>query len=883
MARIDELTQELGLDGTQLRAILRELQITPRGNALDDEAVARVRAAVERQRRLGTLPTTTATATTTRRVRRAAAAAAPEAASDAAASASPTTAETARSIPTADGASAVTATAADSAPAAPPEAIAPAAPKPQPVGAASTPTAPASSAPATPPRPAPKAPSSTRAPTVGDARVATPPTPPANASPARPAGTATETPSESTRPRFRPAPAKSLVPPPGARPVGAGARPGAATGPGTTKDAPGRKERERERAKAREREEQRVRDNVARTMAAITGPRKAKRPSGTTAATTAPSDETAAAVEETMIPVVEFMTVADLAKAMNVPPAKVVARAFKELGLVVTVNQRLSFDQIELLAEAFGYRVRREDDVLGAQRETVEDRPEDLVPRPPIVTVMGHVDHGKTSLLDYIRKTNVVAGEVGGITQHIGAYHVKLDNGQAITFLDTPGHAAFTAMRARGAAVTDLVILVVAANDSVMPQTVEAISHARAAGVPIVVAINKIDLPDANPLRVKQDLLGHGVVVEDFGGDVLCAEISAKKGIGVNDLLEKVLLQAELMDLKANPNRPAVGTVIEARLDPGRGPVATVLVTNGTLRVGDYVLCGLQHGRVRALLDERGHPVKEAGPSIPVQVLGLSGVPAAGDTLEVMEAERAVEIAQERQRLERERRLRLRPARLRLEELAARRQEGEAITLPVILKADVQGSVQALADALAQLSTDEAQVEVVHQGVGAITESDVLLAAAANAIIVGFHVRPTAEARERAEQEGVEIRIFHIIYEAIEAVKAALEGRKQPVSREILVGTAEVRQTFRVPKVGVVAGCMVTKGVIDRRSRVRVIRDGTQVYEGEIDSLKRYKEDVREVREGFECGLHIANFNDIKVGDVLEFYRVEEVGPETTA
>lgn len=879
MARIDELTQELGLDSAQLRALLRELAITPRGNALDDEAVARLRAAVERQRRLGTLPSPAATATATRRVRRAAAPPPSEPAAPAAAAA-PETKPAAPPVSASAGEEAAPPAAAEPA-AAPAGADASAAPAAAPSGstiqaAAETEASAPSKSAAPPPRPTVRTAPPAR-PSAPEIRPASPAAPAAGpATPARPA--TGEAPSGTGRPPVRPAPAKSLVPPPGARPS-APTRPGAPSGPGT-KEAPGRKDRERERARAREREEQRVRDNVARTMAAISGPRKAKR-SSAPAPTATRTPEAPSATEEKTIPVVEFMTVADLAKAMEVPPAQVVARAFKDLGLVVTVNQRLSFDQIELLAEAFGYRVRREDDVLTAQRQTVEDRPEDLRPRPPIVTVMGHVDHGKTSLLDYIRKTNVVAGEVGGITQHIGAYHVKLDNGQAITFLDTPGHAAFTAMRARGAAVTDIVILVVAANDSVMPQTVEAISHARAAGVPIVVAINKIDLPDANPLRVKQDLLAHDVVLEEFGGDVLSAEISAKKGIGIEDLLDKVLLQAELMDLKANPNRPAVGTVIEARLDPGRGPVATVLVTNGTLRTGDYVLCGLQHGRIRALLDERGHQVREAGPSIPVQILGLSGVPAAGDTLEVMEPERAIEIAQERQRLERERRLRVRPARLRLEELAARRQEGEAVKLPVILKADVQGSVQALADALAQLSTNEAQVEIVHQGVGAITESDVLLASAANAIVVGFHVRPTAEARDRAEQEGVEIRIFHIIYEAIEAVQAALEGRKQPVSREVLLGTAEVRQIFRVPKVGVVAGCMVTKGVVERRSRVRVIRDGTQVYEGELDSLKRYKDDVREVREGFECGLHIANFNDVKVGDVLEFYRVEEVAAES--
>jgi len=545
---------------------------------------------------------------------------------------------------------------------------------------------------------------------------------------------------------------------------------------------------------------------------------------------------------------------------------------------MVTINQRLDFDQIELLLDEFGFTAVREEEYVGDQEEEVEaDAEEDLRPRPPVVTVMGHVDHGKTSLLDYIRKTNVIAGEAGGITQHIGAYHVELPGGRAISFLDTPGHAAFTAMRARGAEVTDVVILVVAADDSVMPQTIEAISHARNAGVPLVVAVNKVDLPDANAMKVKQDLLQHGVVLEDFGGDVMSAEVSAKKGTGVDDLLERVLLQADLKDLKANPDREAVGTVIEAQLDVGKGPVATVLVTNGTLRVGDHVVVGLQHGRVRAMLDERGRPVKEAGPAIPVQILGLSGVPGAGDQMVVMEPERATEVAQTRQRLDREKRMRIRSSGVKLTDITKMLARGDNVTLNLVIKGDVDGSVQALSDSLEQLSTNEVRVQVIHRGVGAINESDVLLASTSSAIVIGFHVRPTGEARAVAEREDVDIRLYNIIYEAVEEVRSAMEGLLAPEQREVMLGSAQVRQLFKVPRVGTVAGCMVTSGTLDRRGRIRVIRDAVQVYEGELESLKRFKDDVREVREGFECGLNIRNFNDVKVGDVLECYRVEEV------
>ncbi|HUF76853.1 MAG TPA: translation initiation factor IF-2, partial [Longimicrobiales bacterium] len=545
---------------------------------------------------------------------------------------------------------------------------------------------------------------------------------------------------------------------------------------------------------------------------------------------------------------------------------------------------RLDFDHIELLLDEFGFTAVREDE-YGAEdeEEIVEDRAEDLVARPPVVTVMGHVDHGKTSLLDYIRKTNVIAGESGGITQHIGAYHVGLEGGGSITFLDTPGHAAFTAMRARGAEVTDLVILVVAADDSVMPQTIEAISHARNAGVPLVVAVNKVDLPDADPMRVKQDLLQHGVVLEEFGGDVMSADVSAKKGTGVDGLLEKVLLQAEVLELKANPDREAHGAVIESQLDVGKGAIATVLVTNGTMRVGDVFVCGLYDGRVRAMFDERGQAVQEAGPSRPVQVLGYSGVPQAGDQLTVLAAERASEIAHTRQRLDREKRMRIKSRGVRLTDISKMLEKGEEAQLSLVIKGDVDGSVQALSDALEQLSTPEVRVEVIHRGVGAINESDVLLASTGGAIVIGFHVRPSPEARGTAEREGVDIRLYNIIYEAVEEVRAAMEGLLSPEEREVLLGTAEVRQIFKVPRIGTVAGCMVTHGELQRRGKVRVVRDSIQVYEGELASLKRFKDDVREVREGFECGLGVSNFNDIKVGDVVECYRVEEVARTLSA
>ena len=558
--------------------------------------------------------------------------------------------------------------------------------------------------------------------------------------------------------------------------------------------------------------------------------------------------------------------------------SEIVGSAFKNLGLMVTINQRLDFDQIEMLLEEFGFTAVREEE-YGTEEpeEVVEDAPEDLRSRPPVVTVMGHVDHGKTKLLDFIRSANVVAGESGGITQHIGAYHVELPDERSITFLDTPGHAAFTAMRARGADVTDIVVLVVAADDSVMPQTIEAISHARNAGVPLVVAVNKIDLPAANPGKVKQELLQHEVQVEEFGGEVLSAEISAKQGEGIDDLLEKVLLQAEILELKANPDRAAHGVVIEAQLDVGKGPVISVLVQTGTLRVGDSFICGLYDGRVRAMLDERGKSITVAGPGIPVQVLGAPGVPQAGDTFQAMEADRAAEIAGTRQRLEREKQLRIKERGFKLGDFSELMAEGQVGRLPLIIKGDVDGSVQAVSDVLEQLSTDEVQVEIIHRAVGAINEPDVLLAHSAGAVIIGFRVRPHPNARQIAERDAVDIHIYDVIYEAVDDVKAALEGLLSPEQRESILGDAEVRDIFKITKVGTIAGSYVTSGTIDRKARARVIRDGIVVYDGEISSLKRFKDDVSEVKDGLECGIGIANFNDVKVGDLIECYKVEEV------
>ena len=626
-----------------------------------------------------------------------------------------------------------------------------------------------------------------------------------------------------------------------------------------------------------------VKDNIARVMAELRGGgkkrrRKGQRVSAEEKEAQEQAQEEKQERERRTVKVNEFLTIAELAELVDVSASEIIGSAFKNLGLMVTINQRLDFDQIELLLDEFNFTaVKEEEYIQEAEVEEEEDDPAMLRPRPPVVTVMGHVDHGKTLLLDRIRSTNVVAGEAGGITQHIGAYHVELEDGRSVAFLDTPGHAAFTAMRARGADVTDIVILIVAADDSVMPQTIEAISPSRNAGVPMIVAINKCDLPAADPMRVKQELLQHSVNIEDFGGDVLAQEISAKEGSGIEDLLDKVLLQAEMLELTANPEREAQGTVIEAQLDPGKGPVATVLVQKGTLRVGDSFVCGLFDGRVRSMLDERGHAVEEASPAIPVQVLGAGGVPQAGDTFQAMSADQASEIASTRQRLDREKQLRVRERGLKLGDFGKLVKAGQLSELPIVIKGDVDGSVQALSDSLEQLGTSEVAVNIVHRGVGAINESDVLLAQTAGAVILGFRVRPQTAARQAAERDDVEINVYDVIYEAVDEITAALEGMLAPDKKETVEGTAEVREVFKVSKVGTIAGCYVSEGRIDRKGHGRLIRDGIVVYDGEISSLKRFKDDAKEVREGFECGIGIANFNDIKVGDIIEAYSVEEV------
>ena len=575
--------------------------------------------------------------------------------------------------------------------------------------------------------------------------------------------------------------------------------------------------------------------------------------------------------------VTEFITVSELASLMDVSATEVISACFS-LGVMVTMNQRLEADTLTLVADEFGYKIEFADADLEAEsEEEVQDTEEDLLPRAPIVTVMGHVDHGKTSLLDYIRKTNVIAGESGGITQHIGAYNVKLENGQRITFLDTPGHEAFTAMRARGAQVTDIVIIVVAADDDVMPQTKEAIAHAQAAGVPMIIAINKVDKPNANPDNIRQQLSGMNILVEEWGGNVQAQEISAKFGNNVDLLLEKVLLQAEMLELKANPNKNASGAIIEASLDKGRGYVSTVLVQAGTLRVGDYVVAGKNHGKIKAMLDERGRQLTEAGPSIPVTILGLDGAPTAGDKFKVYEDEReAKSIANKREQLQREQTIRTKKH-LTLDELGRRIALGDFKELNIILKGDVDGSVEALSDQLQRLSTEEISVNIIHKGVGQITESDVLLAAASDAIIIGFNVRAGANAKELADREEIEIRTYSIIYAAIDDVKEAMEGMLSPEIREQVIGNVEIRETFKISKVGTIAGCMVLNGKVTRNSKIRLLRDGSVKFDGELESLKRFKDDVKEVTKGYECGLNIKGYNDIEVGDILEVYEEIEV------
>jgi translation initiation factor IF-2 len=884
--RVHDLAGEFGVPSDEVINLLRQMDVPVRSHLspLSDDQVARIRARWEREKRARVAAPPAATR---RRRGTAPAAPAPEAKPEPSSTADAPAKRRRRA-------------AAEAPPEAPIEAAVPEEVKP-PVSAP---------APAAPPAPI-------AATTPADvSTIERPKTPPAPARPAAPppqtahAGTAhAGDRSNDARERQRPQPVVPGAPRP--RPVATGApyapprpvasaAPGAGTAPTRREDRGGGgggggrgEDRGGRRGKKGKRgvDQEAVSANIGKTMASMRGPirrggaRRAE--DGTYREEMAAQAAAEVEREKKTVRVNEFITVNELAQILKTPAVQIVGFAFKNLGLMVTINQRLDFDQIELIAGEFGFQAVKEEEYAADLKTapTADDTAEQLVSRPPVVTIMGHVDHGKTSLLDYIRKSNVVAGESGGITQHIGAYNVDLPGGKSITFLDTPGHEAFTAMRARGAQVTDIVVLVVASDDQVMPQTIEAISHAKNAGVPMIVAINKIDVPGANPMKVKQDLLQHGVVLEEFGGTVLSTEVSAKKGTNIDILLDQILLQAEILDLKANPNRSATGAVIEAQLDPGKGAIATILVNNGTLHVGDDFICGMYSGRVRALLDERGRNIKDAGPAIPAQVLGIGGVPTAGDQFVVVEdAIESREIAQRRQRLDREAKSR-RTAKgvVSLEDFMSQTAPGQKRTLRIVIKADQGGPAEALADALGQLAHEEVSVDVIHRGVGAITESDILLARASGAIIVGFHVRPDNNARAAAEREGVEIKLYKIIYEAVEDVRAALEGMLRPEEKEVVLGEAQVRELFKVPKMGVIAGCSVRSGVINRQGRVRVIRDGVEVYDGAIASLRRFKDDVKEVREGFECGIGVENFNDIKVGDVLECYRKEQVARTLTS
>ena len=882
--RVHDLAGEFGVPSDEVISLLRQMDVPVRSHLspLSDDQVARIRARWEREKRARVA----APAATRRRRGTASAAPALEVKAEAAASAEGPAVRRRRRAAT-EPAPEVAAAEAPVTPevkAPPLSSAAPstAAPVAASVGSDAAVADRPRTAPAAPPRP-----------TAAPSQAA----PTTHHTAERPEGRERQRPQPVVPGAPRPRPIATGAPYTPPRPV-ASAAPGSSTAPTRREDRSGGgggrgEDRGARRGKKGKRgvDQEAVSANIGKTMASMRGP--IRRGGARRAEDGSYREEMAAQLkaeverEKKTVRVNEFITVSELAQILKTPAVQIVGFAFKNLGLMVTINQRLDFDQIELIAGEFGFQAVKEEEYAADLKTapTADDTPEQLEPRPPVVTIMGHVDHGKTSLLDYIRKSNVVAGESGGITQHIGAYHVSLPGGKAITFLDTPGHEAFTAMRARGAQVTDIVVLVVAADDQVMPQTIEAISHAKNAGVPMIVAINKIDLPGANAMKVKQDLLQHGVVLEEFGGTVLSSEVSAKKGTNIDSLLDQILLQAEILDLRANPNRSAQGAVIEAQLDPGKGPVATVLVSNGTLHVGDDFICGMYSGRVRALLDERGRNVKDAGPAIPVQILGIGGVPMAGDQFVVVDdAMESREIAQRRQRLDREAKSR-RTAKgvVSLEDFMSQTAPGQARTLRIVIKADQGGPAEALADALAQLSNDEVSVEVIHRGVGAITESDILLARASGAIIVGFHVRPDNNARSAAEREGVDIKLYKIIYEAVEDVRAALEGMLRPEEREVVLGEAEVRELFKVPKMGVIAGCSVRSGVINRQGRVRVIRDGSEIYDGAIASLRRFKDDVKEVREGFECGIGVENFNDIKVGDVLECYRKEQVARTLTS
>ena len=583
-------------------------------------------------------------------------------------------------------------------------------------------------------------------------------------------------------------------------------------------------------------------------------------------------DQAIQEAESKLLKVTEFVTVSEVATMMDVPVTEIISTCMS-LGMMVTMNQRLDAETLTIVADEFDYEVEFITSDIEEAVQIEEDSPEDLIHRAPIVTVMGHVDHGKTSLLDYVRKENVIAGESGGITQHIGAYSVTLEDGQQITFLDTPGHEAFTAMRARGTQVTDLVIIVIAADDAIMPQTKEAISHAQAAGVPIIFAINKIDRPVSNPEKIKEGLAQMNLLVEDWGGKIQSQDISAKTGVGINELLEKVLLEAELLELTANPKKSANGTVVEAFLDKGRGYISTILVQGGTLKIGDYMLAGQCSGKVKAMHDERGHKVHEAGPATPISILGLDGAPQAGDKFNVFEDEReAKAIASKRTQLQREQSVRTQ-RHITLDEIGRRIALGDFKELNIILKGDVDGSVEALTDSFLKLSTDEIQVNIIHKAVGAITESDVLLASASDAIIIGFNVRPMGNARQIADKEEIDIRMYSIIYDAINELKDAMEGMLSPEMKEEITGTAEIRETFKISKVGTIAGCMVLSGKIYKDAEIRLIREGVVVYTGKLSSLKRFKDDAKEVAKGYDCGMQVKNYNDIKENDIIECFR----------
>ncbi len=669
---------------------------------------------------------------------------------------------------------------------------------------------------------------------------------------------------------------------------GHGNRPGFAGKPGQHAGRPDFRNRPAHAGRTEAKEEpseKEIQDQIKATLARLSGAGKSGKFAQRAKLRRQKRDDVAQSAEEAameqelqsrVLKVTEFVTANELANMMDVPVTQVISTCMS-LGMFVSINQRLDAETLTIVADEFGYHVefvKPEDEEASLEQE---DREEDMLPRAPIVTVMGHVDHGKTSLLDFVRKTNVIAGEAGGITQHIGAYEVKLEGGRKITFLDTPGHEAFTAMRARGAKITDIAIIVIAADDSVMPQTREAINHAQAAGVPIVFAFSKIDKPGANTDRIREQLSQMNILVEDWGGKYQSQEISAKTGLNVDLLLEKVLLEAELLELKANPNKRATGTVIEAALDKGRGIVTTVLIQAGTLRVGDPILAGSYSGKVKALFNERGQKVDKAGPSSPVQVLGMAGAPTAGDKFNAMESEvEAREIANKRLQLQREQGLRTQKH-ITLDEIGRRLAIGNFKELNIIVKGDVDGSIEALSDSLLKLSTEEIQVNIIHKSVGQISESDVLLASASDAIIIGFQVRPSAGARKLAEQEEIDVRLYSIIYDAINEVKAAMEGMLAPEFEEKITANVEIRETFKISKVGTIAGCMVLDGKINRNSKIRIIRDGVVVYTGELASLKRYKDDVKEVSTGYECGLNINNFNDIKVGDIVEAYENVEV------